>query len=125
MKNRILIVDDTDLVKKVVKRSIQGLDVELLEASDGKEGLDVLEKEKGAVDVILLDWNMPRMNGYELLKAVKSNNSLKHIPVIMLTTESEKANINKALQEGAASYILKPFTKDDILDNLSKVLKDV
>lgn len=122
MASKFLVVDDTILVKKVVKRSIEGLGYDLLEASDGVEGLEVLNKEYPSIKLIFLDWNMPRMNGYDFLKTVKSSKTLKHIPVIMLTTESEKTNINKAIQEGAASYILKPFNKEDILSNITKVL---
>ena len=122
MGHKFLVVDDTILVKKVVKRSIEGLGYDLLEASDGLEGLAVLEKEYPSVKLILLDWNMPKMNGYDFLKTVKSSKTLKHIPVIMLTTESEKTNINKAIQEGAASYVLKPFNKEDLVSNITKVL---
>jgi len=122
MSNKFLVVDDTILVKKVVKRSIEGLGYDLLEASDGLEGLAVLKKDYPSIKLILLDWNMPKMNGYDFLKTVKSSKTLKHIPVIMLTTESEKSNINKALQEGAAGYVLKPFNKEELVGNIMKVL---
>lgn len=122
MGNNFLVVDDTILVKKVVKRSIEGLGYDLLEASDGLEGLAVLEKEYPSIKLILLDWNMPKMNGYDFLKTVKSSKTLKHIPVIMLTTESEKTNINKAIQEGAACYVLKPFNKEQLVSSILKVL---
>jgi two-component system chemotaxis response regulator CheY len=80
---------------------------------------DILEKvgskEYENIKLILSDWNMPVMNGFEFLKAVKSNGTYKHIPLIMLTTEAEKSNINKAIQAGASNYLLKPFNPEDLL----------
>lgn len=118
MKGKILFADDSPVIKKIIKRAIEAADYELLEASDGKEALAVLSKETKDVKLILSDWNMPVMNGFELLKAVKNNNSFKHIPVIMLTTEAEKGNINKAIQAGAANYMLKPFNTEDLIQKI-------
>jgi two-component system chemotaxis response regulator CheY len=115
MKGKILFVDDSPVIKKIIKRAIEAADYVLLEASDGKEALAVLSKEVNDVRLILSDWNMPVMNGFDLLKAVKSNAALKHIPVIMITTEAEKSNINKAIQAGAANYMLKPFNTEDLV----------
>lgn len=115
MKGKILFADDSPVIKKIIKRAIEAADYELIEASDGKEALAILSKEAGDVRLILSDWNMPVMNGFDFLKAVKSNNSYKHIPVIMLTTEAEKGNINKAIQAGAANYMLKPFNTEDLV----------
>lgn len=115
MKGKILFADDSPVIKKIIKRAMEAEDYELLEASDGKEALAILSKEVKEVKLILSDWNMPVMNGFDLLKAIKTNSSLKHIPVIMLTTEAEKGNINKAIQAGAANYLLKPFNTDDLI----------
>lgn len=115
MKGMILFVDDSPVIKKIIRRAIEAIDYEMIEASDGKEALAVLSKEVAGVKLILSDWNMPVMNGFELLKAVKSNSAYKHIPVIMLTTEAEKGNINKAIQAGAANYLLKPFNTEDLV----------
>lgn len=115
MKGKILFADDSPVIKKIIKRAIEAADYMLLEASDGKEALAVLSKEVNDVKLILSDWNMPVMNGFDFLKAVKSNAALKHIPVIMITTEAEKGNINKAIQAGAANYMLKPFNTEDLV----------
>lgn len=122
MNGKVLFVDDSPVIKKVVKKSIEAIGYELIEASDGKQGLAVLEKEYKEVKVILSDWNMPVMNGFDFLKAVKANPSFKHIPVIMITTEGEKANINSAIQAGAANYLLKPFKNDELTDKIIKTL---
>lgn len=114
MSKKILFVDDSPVIKKIVQRTVVSAGFEFLGASDGKEALEVLAKESGDVKLILSDWNMPIMNGFDFLKAVKSNNTFKHIPVIMITTEAEKSNINKAIQAGAANYLLKPFNPEDL-----------
>jgi two-component system, chemotaxis family, chemotaxis protein CheY len=115
VKGKILFVDDSPVIKKIIKRAIEAAGYELIDASDGKEALAVLSKELNDVALILSDWNMPVMNGFDFLKAVKGNGSLRHIPVIMLTTEAEKGNINKAIQAGAANYMLKPFNTDELV----------
>lgn len=115
MSKKILFADDSPVIKKIVQRTVESAGFEFLGASDGKEALSVLSKEAGNIKLILSDWNMPVMNGFDFLKAVKSNNSFKAIPIIMITTEAEKSNINKAIQAGAANYLLKPFNPEDLL----------
>lgn len=115
MSKKILFVDDSPVIKKIIQRTVESAGFEFLGASDGKEGLLVLSKEYSDIKLILSDWNMPVMNGYEFLKEAKKNSKFKQIPVIMITTESEKSNINKAIQAGAANYLLKPFNPEDLL----------
>jgi two-component system, chemotaxis family, chemotaxis protein CheY len=115
MSKKILFVDDSPVIKKIIQRAIESAGFEFLGASDGKEALLVLSKECSSIKLVLSDWNMPIMNGFDFLKAVKSNNLFKQIPVIMITTEAEKSNINKAIQAGAANYLLKPFNPEDLL----------
>ncbi len=117
---RILCVDDVFVIRKMVKVTVDALQGELLEAANGKDALDLVEKNEGKIDLILLDWNMPEMNGMEFLRAVKSNEKFRHIPVIMNTTESEKSKIIAAVQAGASNYIIKPFTEQE----LSKKIMD-
>jgi len=122
MADKILFVDDSPVIKKVVKKSIQTIGYELIEASDGKQGLLVLNKEFNNIKLILSDWNMPVMNGFEFLKAVKKDKKFNNIPVIMITTEAEKSNINSAIKEGAIDYLLKPFNNDELIQKIKKVL---
>jgi two-component system chemotaxis response regulator CheY len=97
------------------------IDVDLFEAEHGKDGLNVLEKE-GTMDLILLDWFMPEMNGQEFLEAIKSNDKFKDIPVIMLTTATEKMKMIQAIRTGAKHYITKPFSQEDLLVRVIQVL---
>ncbi len=122
MKEKILFADDSPVIKKIVKRAIESRNFEFLEASDGKEALEVLSKEYKNIILILSDWNMPVMNGFDFLKSVKSNAAFKNIPVIMITTEAEKSHIIKAVQAGAANYIIKPFNSEDLITKVMQCL---
>jgi two-component system chemotaxis response regulator CheY len=124
MKDKVLFVDDVKLMKKIVKQALDkaNIEIDMLDAADGKEALDILAKEFQEVKLILTDWNMPVMNGFELLTAVKSSNEYKHIPVIMMTTEAEKDHINKAINAGAENYLIKPFNNDELRKKVAKVL---
>jgi two-component system chemotaxis response regulator CheY len=115
---RALVVDDSKAIRVVLKKMLaEGGFEELYEASNGNEALEVLEG--GATpDVILVDWNMPEMNGLELIRAVRSNADMRRIPIVMVTTETEYSQVVKALAAGASEYVMKPFTKDIIMDKL-------
>lgn len=119
---KILSVDDVLLIRKLIRRVVESLGGDLLEAPDGKDALKVLEENYKDIDLIILDWNMPGMNGFDFLKAVKNNVRFKHIPIIMATTENEKEKIIRAIQAGASNYLSKPFTEQElskkILDSL-------
>lgn len=124
LKKKILAVDDSAIIRKIIRGTIESLRYDLLEASDGMEALDILEKNSSDIKMILLDWNMPGMNGIDFLKAVKSHKFYKHIPIIMITTESEKESIIKAIQAGVSNYLLKPFKAEEltkkIMDSFGK-----
>lgn len=122
MSEKILFADDSPVIKKMVKRTVETMGFEMLEAGDGKEALTVLESNHENIVLVISDWNMPNMNGFELLTAIKANERYKNIPVIMLTTEGEKANINKAIQAGAANYMLKPFAAQDLAKKVNQCL---
>ncbi len=123
MKEKILFVDDSKLMRKIVNQTLAKINVEIIDASDGKEALKVLENLYKEIKLILTDWNMPNMNGFELLQVVKSNNNYKHIPVILTTSEAEKEHINKALKAGAADYIIKPFNTKELIKTVLRSLK--
>lgn len=114
MMGKILSVDDSAIVRIMIKKGVEAMGYEFLEAADGEEALAVLAREFKEIKLILLDWNMPGMNGMEFLSIVKANSRYKGIPVMMVTTESEKASIVKAIQSGVANYMLKPFGEDDL-----------
>lgn len=114
LKAKILSVDDSSIIRKIIRSSVEVLNYSLLEASSGNEALSVLLKEHQSIKLILLDWNMPGMNGLEFLKIIKKESVYRNIPVMMVTTEGEKENIVKAVQAGVANYLLKPFTSEEL-----------
>lgn len=114
MTGKILSVDDSAIVRIMIKKGVEALGYGFLEASEGQEALSVLAREFKEISLILLDWNMPGMNGMEFLNIIKADKRYKGIPVMMVTTESEKASIVKAIQAGVANYMLKPFGDDEL-----------
>ncbi len=119
---QFLIVDDFSTMRRIVR----GLHKEMgcnnaEEAEDGAVALGMLKTQK--YDFVVSDINMPNMNGFELLKAVKAEDSLKHIPVLMVTAEARKEDIVLAAQSGAAGYIVKPFTKATLEEKVQKILQ--
>jgi len=113
-KKKILAVDDSKIMLKIIAGSIEMLNYEPLKATHGKEALEVLEKNADEVALILLDWNMPEMNGLDTLKAIKADPRYQEIPVMMVTTESEQKNIIQAIKAGAKHYLTKPFNQQDL-----------
>jgi two-component system chemotaxis response regulator CheY len=121
-KMKILSVDDSTTIRKIIRASVEILNYSLLEASGGAEALDILAKERENIKLILLDLNMPGMSGFEFLKTVKKDNLYKDIPVMMVTTEGEKENIVKAVQAGVANYLLKPFTSEELTKKIMQCI---
>lgn len=116
----VLIVDDSAAIRKILQRMLgqAGLSLgKILEAGDGVEALEKLKAEP--VHLVLSDINMPNMDGIQLLSMLKSNADFKHVPVIMITTEGGEAKVMEAVQLGAAGYVRKPFTADQIKEKLT------
>ena len=112
-KKKFLIVDDSKLIHKMFKVMLRAYDV--VHAYDGQEGLQAIG-EHPDVSAILLDINMPNMNGLEFLSKVKADSALSHIPVVMISTEGKEEDTQRALEAGAAAYIKKPFDHKQLLD---------
>jgi two-component system, chemotaxis family, chemotaxis protein CheY len=105
---KVLIVDDTSVMRKILRTYLGELKItDVTDAANGKQGLEAALKED--YDLIFSDWNMPEMTGIEFLKAIKTVDKYKPVPVIMVTTEAEKPRIVEAISSGAAGYILKPY----------------
>lgn len=115
---KILSIDDSVIIRKIIRSGVELLEYEMLEASDGIEALELLEQSSEEVGLILLDWNMPGMDGLVFLEQVKHTQSLQAIPIMMVTTESEKENIIKAIQAGAINYLVKPFTIEELMKKI-------
>lgn len=119
---KILSVDDSAIIRKIMKMAVEVIEYEFMEAADGEEALKIIEQEYKDIALILLDWNMPGIDGFELLKKLKVEDKFKHIPVMMVTTESEKLNIIKAIQAGASHYVIKPFTMEEVTKKILEAL---
>ncbi len=120
MAKKILIVDDSSMMRLVVKKAAKKEGYEVIEASNGQEGLDVLEKED--VNLILSDINMPVMDGLEMVKRIKENDALKYIPIVMLTTERSEDLKQKGRELGVKAWMVKPFNEATFLKAMMKLL---
>jgi two-component system, chemotaxis family, chemotaxis protein CheY len=105
-----LVVDDSSVIRKVARRILEGLEFEISEAEDGEQALEVCRCRMP--DAVLLDWNMPRMDGYEFLRSLRRMPRGDEPKVVFCTTENDVAHIARALHAGANEYIMKPFDKD-------------
>ena len=121
MRNKILTVDDSKTVRIIVRKAFKPYDCEILEASNGVEGLAVAAKE--TPDLILLDVTMPVMDGVEMLTKLKSDPQLKGIPVMMLTAEGGKDNVLKIAKLGIRDYIVKPFKEDVLCEKAGRIIE--
>jgi two-component system chemotaxis response regulator CheY len=119
--SKALVVDDSKTIRIITRRTLTGLGYEVLEAADGIKALEILEAEKAAVEVVLADWNMPEMNGLELVKRLRQDPELSSVKVIMVTTETEMGQMASALAAGANEYVMKPFTKEVLKEKLELV----
>jgi two-component system chemotaxis response regulator CheY len=119
----VMIVDDSAAIRKILQRVLVQADVPLGKVHEAGDGLEALEKLKAAgVGLILSDINMPNMDGLQLLSALKAEDSLKQIPVIMVTTEGSSTKVMEAVSLGAAGYVRKPFTAEQIKEKLSGII---
>ena len=114
---RVLVVDDSRAMRTMLGRMMGEFGFAILQAGHGREALAVLEAE-GRPELILLDWNMPEMNGFEVLTAVRADPRFGDVPIIMVTTETEMGQVARAIEHGASEYIMKPFTKDVLQSKL-------
>ena len=114
---RAIVVDDSRATRMILKRALVREGFEVVEAGDGRQALDELEKT-GPLDLALVDWNMPVMTGYELICEVRSRANLNSMAIMMVTTETEASQVQRALEAGANEYVMKPFTEDMLREKL-------
>jgi len=119
---RILVVDDMSTMRRIIKTILNQLGYNNIEeAENGKQALGKLKKEK--FDFVITDWNMPEMDGLELVKQIRSDDDLKSLPVLMVTAEAKKENVMEALKAGVNNYIVKPFTPEVLKEKMEKIFK--
>lgn len=114
----VLIVDDSRAIRRILGTTIRELGFEVAEASNGQEALDRLEDMDQPVRFMLVDWNMPKMNGLDFVLKVRENKRFEESSILMVTTETAVDQMVKALDAGANEYVMKPFTKEIIEDKL-------
>ena len=114
---RALIIDDSKAMRSILARMLRGLGFEVAEATNGREALEQLQIA-GNVDLALVDWNMPEMNGFDFVRAVRADHLYDGVLLMMVTTETEMENVVRALAAGANEYVMKPFTPEVILEKL-------
>jgi two-component system chemotaxis response regulator CheY len=119
---KILIVDDFSTMRRIVRNLLKELGY--TNADEAEDGVVALQKLKGGnFQFVVSDWNMPNMTGIELLRAIRADVELKHLPVLMVTAEAKKENIIEAAQAGASGYVVKPFTAVTLEEKLNKVFE--
>jgi two-component system chemotaxis response regulator CheY len=120
---KVLVVDDSAIMRKVIEQILEMLGHESVPATNGLDAFERL-KEHADTRLILLDWNMPEMNGIEFLRAIKGRPGLCQIPVIMLTTESERRKMIEAIEAGAKHYLTKPFQPETLATKILQCVGD-
>ncbi len=119
---KFLVVDDFSTMRRIIRNLLK--EIGFTHLDEAEDGLVALAKLKNAkYDFVVTDWNMPNMSGIELLRAIRQDETLKHLPVLMITAEAKKENIISAAQAGASGYIVKPFTSAVLEEKLNKVFK--
>jgi two-component system chemotaxis response regulator CheY len=119
--SKALVVDDSKTIRMIIRRILIELGFEVFEAGNGIEALKIVQVLGAAIELVLADWNMPEMNGLELVKQLRQNPDLDSLKVVMVTTETEMNQMTLALEAGANEYVMKPFTKDILKEKLEMV----
>jgi two-component system chemotaxis response regulator CheY len=115
---RALVIDDSRTVRAIIGKILRDEGLEVVEAANGREGLERLRQPPG-VELVLVDWNMPEMNGLDFIKAVRADRAYDPVRIMMVTTETEQQQVVRALEAGANEYVMKPFTRDILVAKLS------
>ena len=123
---KILVVDDSMIMRNIIKNILAEKnlgDAEILEAPDGKIAFDILDHNK--IDLLFVDWNMPQLNGLELVKILRMMDKYRNLPIVMVTAEAAKYNVMEAIKEGVTDYVVKPVTGMMILKKIEGYLKNI
>lgn len=118
---RVLTVDDSRTMLGMLRKALEGAGYDVIQGADGVEGLEVLQAASPSPDAIITDINMPRMDGFELIEAVRKLDQFRHIPIIVLTTESDPEKKARARAAGATGWIIKPFSADSLVAAIRRV----
>lgn len=119
---KVMVVDDSSVMRQIIKNNLKQLGFELanlLDADDGEEALKMIRQDE--VDLVISDWNMPKVTGIDLLKSVRLDGDLKELPFLMVTSEADKEKIIEAVQAGVSQYIVKPFNASQLEEKIKKI----
>ena len=119
--SKALVVDDSRAVRMILAKTLREIGFEVREAANGKEALDLIQADRTDVSLVLADWNMPEVNGLDLVRRLREDPALASLVVVMVTTETELDQMATALEAGANEYVMKPFTKDILVEKLQLV----
>ncbi|MBN2798875.1 MAG: response regulator [Deltaproteobacteria bacterium] len=122
MGTKILTVDDSRVMLRIISSAIERLGYQPVIAKNGAVALELLEEQGEEIALVLLDWNMPVMNGLDTLKAIRAQERFQDLPVMMVTTESERTNVLEAIRAGARHYLTKPFSPEDLVIRMMECL---
>lgn len=116
--SKAMVIDDSRAIRMILARTLSDLGYEVSQAANGVEGIRAVEAAGNDLSLILVDWNMPEMNGLEFIKRIRSDNKYNPVKLMMVTTETQAEQVIAALEAGANEYVMKPFTKEIIEDKL-------
>jgi len=120
VKPKILVVDDSPTIRKFISIALKIKGYEIISASDGMEALELLPNDK--IDLVITDLNMPNIDGFNLIERIRSNENFLNTPIIVMSNLSDSEDIERAMQLGADSYIIKPFDQNNIIKEVAKYL---
>ncbi len=120
---KMIVADDSRLIRGIIEKTATAIGFQVFQAANGKEALNLLETNSEDINLVLLDWNMPMMNGIDVLRNMRADNRFKEIPVLMVSTECEEDKIREAIAAGATGYLAKPFKADKLANAIHQVLR--
>ena len=119
---KVMVVDDSSVMRQIIKNNLKQLGFEITNLLDAEDGEEALQKiNQGDVDLVISDWNMPKMTGIDFLKAIRSDEALKELPFLMVTSEADKEKIMEAVQAGVNQYIVKPFNANQLEEKIKEI----
>lgn len=119
---KVMVVDDSSVMRQIIKNNLKQLGFELANLLDAEDGEEAMKRiSEGGVDLVISDWNMPKMTGIDFLKTVRSDGALKELPFLMVTSEADKEKIMEAVQAGVNQYIVKPFNANQLEEKIKEI----
>ena len=116
--SRALVVDDSRAMRMILSKTLTESGFEVMQAANGREALEIMDREGAGIGLVLLDWNMPEVTGIEVVEKLRTEKTFNTVRLVMVTTETEIEQMARALEAGADEYVMKPFTREAVEDKL-------